>query len=197
MTLILRLIALKAGWLACVYGAAEGLPWVGPVVVLWLTAVSLNFSRDYMTDACLGLVVMIAGSASDLVLVVADLIAFPEHARIGAPTPAWMMALWFQLGVHFRGLFQMLKGRPLQTAILGGILGPLACLGGRGLGAIEFEIDTTTTACLMGQYAFNLLVFERVLVRLDGLTQRQFANHMKPHTAKPTGLNPTAVGEYP
>jgi len=174
LRVIARLVALNLGWLACVWCAATGVPWVGPIVVLWIAAVTLNFSRDFMADATLASAATLIGGATDAAMLAAGVFAFPESARFGAPSPAWMLALWFQFGLHMRVLMPFAIGRPWLAATLGVVFGPLACVTARSMGAITFTDDALVFGAIAAQYGVAVLLLERLLSRIDGMTDKQF-----------------------
>lgn len=136
MSPLLNLVGFQAGWLACVLGAAHGLPWVGPVVVATLFAVHLAVRPNPLAEVRLGGAAAMLGLAADLLLVSSGAIDFPAHARQGWPLPLWMPALWLNFAMTLGSSLGWLRGRYAAAASLGAVGGPVSYYAGARLGAI-------------------------------------------------------------
>jgi hypothetical protein len=137
---LLNVAAFQACWFASVLGAAAGLPWVGPVVLLTWIIVHLRALRPAATIELRVLVAAaILGWFADSAMVLAGLISFPESAQLGGPSPLWMVGLWVGFAATLRHSMGWLRGRWRLGAALGGIGGALSYSGGQALGAISLE----------------------------------------------------------
>lgn len=137
MKLLINLAGLQLAWFACVIGAGRGEPWVGPVVTLAVLAlhVTSHYTRLWM-EVALILAGSLIGFAADSTLVLTGLLAFPEHARLGAPSTLWMVALWASLAATLNVALRWLDGHYLTAALLGFVGGPLAYYAGAGFSAL-------------------------------------------------------------
>jgi len=144
--LILNVVFFQAGWFACVLGASAGWPALGPLVVaLWLLLHLASSGRpraEIATIVAAGLI----GYAADSLLVMADVLAFPSGARLGGPSPLWMVALWMNLAGTLGLSMRWLRGRPLLAALFGAIGAPLSYLAGARLGAAQIAAPFTALA---------------------------------------------------
>ncbi len=134
---VTNFILFQLCWLANVVGAGVGWAWAGPLV----TAVWIAFHLGAVTDDRIseGWLLMGAaafGYAADSLLVLIGVIEFPAHARLGAPSTLWMVALWVSFAATLRHALRWLAGRYVLGAVLGAIGGPLAYRAGEALDAI-------------------------------------------------------------
>ena len=158
MRSLLNFAAFQVCWFSNVLGAAQGLPWLGPIVTAtWMAAHLLNLPRhrarrEIAIEARLLVAAAALGWLADSTLVLSGLIAFPDVARFGGPSPLWMVALWVCFAATLRHSLSCLQGRWLCGAALGATGGPLAYLGGEALGAIVITDGAAITAMAV-QYA--------------------------------------------
>ena len=139
MRKLLNFLGFQAGWLACVLGAADGRPWLGPLAVLLI--VGLQWALVWRRPALLALFAGAAalGYAADSLLALTGLLEFPPQAMLGGPSPLWMAALWANFASTFEESLAWMQGRPVAAALLGAVGGPLAYWGGQQLGAIRIS----------------------------------------------------------
>lgn len=135
---LVSFIAFYGCWFACVWGAARGLPWLGPIAVAAYAAAYLRTipsgaarSRQAWLLALAGL----AGYAADSVLVLAGVLRFPAHAVLGWPSTVWMVALWVLQAAVLGGVMSWMRDRFALAAVAGAIGGPMAYLAGERMGA--------------------------------------------------------------
>ena len=137
----------QAVWLACVGGAGQGYPMLGPfAAVLWLALHlasldgngpgSRGRTANRATEVKLLAAAAMAGYLCDSALVLGGAIAFPDHAGPAAPTTPWMVALWAAFAATLRHSLDWARHRYALGAIAGAVLGPLAYSAGEALGAI-------------------------------------------------------------
>jgi hypothetical protein len=146
----LPLAANQAGWFACVLGAANGVAWVGPVVVAAWCSLHVAAAEQRRREAALVVATAVWGYLVDSALVLAGVFAFTPPARLGWPSSPWMIALWALFGTTLRGPLARLLERPVWAALVGAIAGPLAYGGGVRLGAAEFGPDPLTSRIAIG-----------------------------------------------
>ena len=131
-------VAFQACWLACILGAAAGMPILGPIAVAIFVALHLAVSKPGQERAGrikLLIIAGVIGYVADSALVLLGILAFPPAAALGWPTSLWMVALWVNLAATLNASMSWL-GRSRPLAIVFGVIGgPLAYLAGARLGA--------------------------------------------------------------
>ena len=159
-------VVLQAGWFACALGAANGVGWVGPAVVLAALVVHVGRGpssargREVVFLAAAALV----GFVVDTALLRLGVLVIPG----AAVAPAWLVALWpnFAATTGKGGLLSSVARRPLVAAALGAVGGPLAYDGGARLGALGLH------ASRLGALAVLALVWAAVVPALFALRSR-------------------------
>lgn len=171
---VANLLAFQLGWFAGVVGAAAGWPLLGALYTgLWLALHLRACAAARGVEARLLLSAAVLGFAADSALVLGGLIAFPEHARLAAPTTLWMVALWVNLAATLRHGLGWLRRRAGLAALLGAVAGPLAYLAGSRLGAITLVKPELATAAIALEWALSLPLLSALAVFLGrrvGLT---------------------------
>lgn len=129
----LNLAGYQAGWLATVYGATHGLPWLGPVAVVALVALHLLLADNPACSAALIAVALLFGAALESTLFKFGLVAYPTSP---GGVPAWMLALWLLFATTLSVSLRWFQSRLLVAALAGALFGPLAYWAGAAAGAI-------------------------------------------------------------
>jgi len=153
---VLNFVAFQAGWFACILGAANGMPWLGPIVVAAFLAAMLVTRRDRgaftlrMTGAA-GI-----GFIADTVLLRMGILDFGNDAF----SPLWMTALWPNLAATLDSSLGWLSGRYVLAALFGAVGGPLAYYAGARLGALRLDPSPSAFAAIACEWlaAFPLMV---------------------------------------
>lgn len=127
--------AQMVAWWACVLLADAGRPALGSLAMLAFVAAHLLLGGR--ADARLIAAAAVTGLFADSALVLSGAIAFPERTRLGPWSPLWMAALWAGFGAQLRHSLAWLVRSPVRAAVAGAIIGPLAYVGGEGLGVME------------------------------------------------------------
>jgi hypothetical protein len=122
-------------WLCAVLGAANGRPWLGPLVLLPVVALHLLLSNHRRRELRLLALAGVIGALFDTGAVLAGVIT-PQAWLYPPPfSPPWMIALWINLAATLNVSLSWLQGRPWYGALFGAIGGPLAYYSGARLGA--------------------------------------------------------------
>ena len=133
MIRIVNFIGFQVGWFATVFGAGNGMPWLGWVVVPLVLLVHLVQSGVlWKQQLRLALAVGGIGFVVDSVLVLTDVFAPVRFLGWG---PIWMMMLWVNQAATLHSSLGWMRGRYLLGGFFGAIGGPLAYAGGAKLGA--------------------------------------------------------------
>lgn len=132
---LLNVVLFQAAWFASVLGAARGMPWLGPLVMVPVLAVHLIYSDDRQAEVRLLLVAGTAGFLFDTGMILCGVFT-PVTLLLPAPwSPPWMVGLWLNLATTLNFSLGWLRGRLPLAALFGAIGGPLAYHGGAQLGA--------------------------------------------------------------
>ncbi len=150
-------IGFQLVWFAAVIGAANGLPWLGPLAALCFAAAVLAWGGRRRQDLALLAVALPMGFALDTLWVRAGLIVFaspwPESVA-----PPWIVAMWLGFALTLNHSLARLRSLPWLAAALGAAGAPLAYLAAaRGFGAVQFVGDPLP-ALLAVSLAWTLVV---------------------------------------
>jgi hypothetical protein len=136
---IANLIAFQGVWFAAVIGAANGMPWAGPVAALAFAALHFAWTPDRAGDLRLLLLSLPLGLAADSLLAATGLLRFDSPWPSEKLAPAWILAMWAGFALTLNHSMAFLRGRPWLAALFGLVGGPLAYWGAaKGFGAVAF-----------------------------------------------------------
>ena len=167
---VLNLAASEAGWLACVFGAANGMPWAGPLLVLILVAMHLRLSKRPGRELGLVMSAVLVGLLADSFLVFSGLVTYPSGTWIDGLAPYWILAMWAMFATTLNVSMKWLRNRNILAAALGAVGGPLAYFAGQELGAITFNHPVLALAALAGIWAVAMPLLMALSTRLDGVS---------------------------
>lgn len=167
---IFNLAASEAGWLACVSGAANGMPWIGPLVVLGLVAIHLRLSRRPGPEFRLIVSAVLIGLVADSLLVFSGLVSYSAGIWVEGLAPYWILAMWALFATTMNVSMKWLRGRQTLAALLGAIGGPLAYLAGEKLGAISLNQPVLALVALAVIWAIAMPLLVRLATRMDGVS---------------------------
>lgn len=166
-----NLAASEAGWFACVSGAANGMPWIGPVVVLALVAMHLRLSKRPGPEIRLMLSAVLIGLVADSLLVVSGLVSYPAGTFIEGLAPYWILAMWALFATTLNVSMKWLRNRNILAAALGAVCGPLAYFAGEKLGAITFNQPVLGLVALAVIWAAAMPLLVKLASRMDGVSE--------------------------
>ncbi|HSH69587.1 MAG TPA: DUF2878 domain-containing protein [Deferrisomatales bacterium] len=141
-TKLLNLALYQGGWFACVFGAADGYPWLGAGAALLLVGTHAALARERRAEWRLILLAGALGTLIDSVLMHLGLFRFTSGHWLAWFCPVWMIVMWMQFATLLRYSVSWLRGRYLLGAVLGAAGGPLAYASGVRLGAAAFGWPT-------------------------------------------------------
>jgi hypothetical protein len=137
MKKIINLTFFQIAWFAAVLGAANDVPWLGPLVMVPVLAVHLSLTDDRHRELKLLLAAGLLGFLYDTALVSAGIFSPLQHLVPHPFSPPWMVGLWMNFAATLNVSMVWLRGRYLLAAAFGAIGGPLAYYSGAKLGATE------------------------------------------------------------
>jgi hypothetical protein len=136
---IANLVAFQAVWFAAVIGAANGMPWAGPIAAVVFAAAHFVWTSDRAGDFRLLLIALPMGLAADSLLAATGLLRFDSPWPSEHLAPAWILAMWAGFALTLNHSMAFLRGRWWLSLLFGLIGGPLAYWGAAtGFGAVEF-----------------------------------------------------------
>lgn len=168
MNPVLNFVLFQMAWFACVLGGANGLPWVGPVVVGLIAVFHLARVPDARPEAGLLLVAALIGAVYDSFLVSLGWLAYPSGQLAPGTAPYWIVAMWVAFAMTLNVSLNWLKRSALLAAAFGAIGGPLAFIAGAKLGGVSFVDQTAALVALSIGWAVLTPLLLAVARRLDG-----------------------------
>ncbi len=140
MKKIFNILGFKVSWWTCVYGATSDFVYIGPVFMLVFLIVHFYLNSPNPAEIKLVISFAIIGTLIDTMMAFSGLLSYNGLYGEGIMVaPMWITAMWCGFAAMVNHSMAWLKGRWIQSFILGGILGPIAYKAGEGLGAINFN----------------------------------------------------------
>ncbi len=170
---LVNLTASEAGWFACVFGAANGMPWAGPLVVLALVAIHLGWAKRPGPELGLIFSAVLIGLVADSALVFSGLVSYPSGTWVEGFAPYWILAMWAIFATTLNVSMKWLRNRNALAAAFGAVGGPLAYLAGQGLGAVTFNHPVLAIIALGVIWAVAMPLLMALAVRLDGVNDKK------------------------
>lgn len=149
MQLLINFLLFQAAWFSSVLGAANGLPIVGPAVVVLVIAVHLFTTKQPRSEFLLVLACGLIGALFDSTLIMAGWVAYPSGMFADGVAPYWIIAMWMSFATTINVSLFWLRGRPWLTAVVGFVAGPMTYLAGAKLGGIQL-VDQTAALIALG-----------------------------------------------
>ena len=91
---LINFVAFQAGWFACVLGAANGLPWLGSLLVCLVVAAHIKTADRPRGELQLLLLCVMLGLVFDSLLVTSGWVRYPSGMLISGIAPYWILAMW-------------------------------------------------------------------------------------------------------
>jgi hypothetical protein len=179
MKMFLNFAAFQIGWFSCVLGAANELPWAGPLAVGLIVALHLSLARRWVGEAWLILVAMAMGMVADSLLVLSGWVAYPNGAWLPGFAPYWIIAMWGLFATTLNVSMRWLRDRLPLTFLLGAAGGPLSYLAGARLGAMEFVESVPAILALALIWALAMPALTLLAARLDGFSPSQRPSYIR------------------
>jgi uncharacterized membrane protein YjjP (DUF1212 family) len=171
MQMLFNIGAFKIGWLSSVFGGAQQLPWLGPLVVFAVVSIHLFRAERPRPELLLILSAGLIGAFFDSLLVVAGWVTFPSGMFSETLAPYWIITMWMLFATTLNMSMRWMRGRPLLAAVFGLVGGPLAYLAGHKIGGIQFVDQTTALAVLAIGWAIIMPALVRLSEMLDGISE--------------------------
>ena len=184
MNLAVNFVAFQIGWFACVLGAANGLPWAGPLVVLAVIALHLSQVRRPLPELRLIGLAMALGLLVDSLLLATGWLSYPAGLWLSGPwqsslAPYWIVAMWALFATTLNVSMGWLRGRPLLAVLMGAVGGPLSYLAGEELGGIELTEPVAALSALAVAWAVAMPLLMKAAERLDGVRDTVLPDYVR------------------
>jgi hypothetical protein len=171
MSMLINFIAFQVGWFACVLGAANGMPWLGPIVVTAAVALHLARARRPLPELWLVCCAMVFGLVADSLLLATGWLSYPAGLWLPGLAPYWIVAMWALFATTLNVSMGWMRGRPLLTFLMGAVGGPLSYLAGQKLGAIDLNPPGYALAALALAWGVAMPLLMWLSGRLDGVRE--------------------------
>ncbi len=136
---IQNLALFKAGWIACLLLAALGRPTLAVIAVALVVGLHLVRHAAPAKEALLLASASAIGLVWESIVVSSGLIQYTGSASDAMIAPMWIVAMWALFATTINQGFRWMKRNWVLAAAMGLIGGPLAFIGGVGMGAAEFS----------------------------------------------------------
>jgi hypothetical protein len=147
--LVVNSAVFQLGWLACVVGAASGLPLLGLLAAVFVVLLHLVAAASPGKELRLILLALAMGLVFDSLLVSSGWLRYPNGILVPGTAPYWILAMWAMFATTLNLSLGWLKGRLVLATIMGGVFGPLSYLAGERLGGLVF-VDRTASLVALG-----------------------------------------------
>ena len=172
MAIAINIIAFKIGWLACVLGGANRLPWLGAIAAVAIVAFHVSSAARPGVELRLVLAAGILGTIWDSILASTGWLTYTSGTLFAGTAPYWIVAMWLLFSTTLNVSLGWLKGRLALAALVGAVAGPLAFYAGHKLGAVQFENATLALGALAVGWAAIMPLLVVIAGRFDGFARR-------------------------
>jgi hypothetical protein len=169
MLIITNFLVFQLGWLACVLGGANHLPWAGTGVAAAAVAWHLSQAAAPGRELALILIVGVWGAFWDSLLVASGLLVYPSGTLIAGTAPHWIVAMWLLFATTLNVSLRWLRQRAALAMLFGALGGPLAYYAGAQLGGVQMPHLFAALAALAVGWAVFMPLLIMLAQRLDGM----------------------------
>ena len=169
MNLLINFAAFQIGWFSSVIGAAQQMPWLGPLVLVGVLAIHLRQAQRPAFELRLIAVCGIIGVFFESLLVIAGWVTYPSGFFMEPLAPYWIITMWMLFGTTLNISMGWMKRRPLLAALFGAIGGPASYYAGHKLGGIEFLDFYPAMIALALGWALFMPILMWLAERFDGV----------------------------
>lgn len=166
--MLLNFLVFQLAWFATVFGAAKGLPWVGPIVIALAIALHLHKSNRASPEVALIAWCAAIGLVMDSLLIAVGWVSYPNGMWTAFAAPYWIVAMWMLFATTLNVSLAWLKPRKRLGFVFGLLGGPLAYYSGFKLGAINLLDPSAALLALSIGWAVIVPVLLSLADRLDG-----------------------------
>lgn len=171
MPMLINFAAFQVGWFSSVIGAAQQMPWLGPLALVVVLAIHLRQARRPHTELALIIACGIVGVFFDSLLVIFGWVTYPSGQFSDLVAPYWIVTMWMLFGTTLNLSMRWLKGRSLLAAVFGAVGGPASYIAGQKLGGIVLVDYASAVIALAIGWAVFMPLLLAVAQRFDGISE--------------------------
>ena len=155
LRVIIELVGFQVVWLACAFGASQGLAWPGVVAAICVVCTQVARSASWRRALALVVGVGIMGAGIESGLVRAGFILYNADWPGNDLAPVWTVALWAAFATILNAMRAVLGENPyLKAFVVGALIGPVSYFSASRLGALTLgEPVLITCLWLSGVWA--------------------------------------------
>ena len=168
MQMFINFLFFQIAWFACVLGAANNLPWVGPLVVALIVIYHVGRVPSAGPELQLIGSAAVIGAVFDSLLAASGWVRYPSGQWHVAFAPYWIVAMWVGFATTLNVSLGWLKRRYWLATLFGAVGGPLAYLAGAKLGGITLVSSEAALIALGLGWAAIMPLLIYLAARLDG-----------------------------
>ena len=165
---VVNFVAFQAAWFACVLGAANGMPWLGPVVVALVLVLHLALALQPRCELILAAIAALFGLVFDSLLVTLSWLSYDQGMMLPGLAPYWIIAMWIGFATTLNVSMRWMHGRWVLAVIMGAIGGPLAYLAGARFGAVTIVEPVLAMVALAVIWGVAMPLLSYFGTRFDG-----------------------------
>ncbi len=137
-------------WFGAIIGAAQGLLWLAPVLLMGFACWELRPANRVFGDFQLMLAAVLIGLILDTTWINLGWLEFAAGWDSSASAPLWILLLWAGLALTLNHSLAWLQSRLLLAALLSGLCSPLSYLAAARLGAVHIVTESWLWAIGLG-----------------------------------------------
>lgn len=147
---LINVAGFNAVWFSSVLGAANGMPWLGPLAFVPFCALTLIQGRKAAADVTAMLVCAGVGLILDSSYVWMGLVSYASPWPSAQVLPIWLLTMWLNFAITMNHSLAWLSPRPWLAALFGGFGGATSYYAGFRLGALTFEAPPLLVVTVIG-----------------------------------------------
>ena len=172
MFYVLNFVAFQIGWFSSVYGGAQQMPWLGPLVVLGALAIHFRAAKRPGKELALVLCCAAIGVLFDSALVAVGWVQYSSGMFSEIAAPYWIISMWLLFATTLNVSMRWLRNKGWLAAFFGLIGGPLTYFAGEKLGGIILVDQIAALVALGIGWAVMMPMLLRLSEYFDGFAER-------------------------
>lgn len=147
---LFNILGFQISWWACILGASNGIPYIGPIVMSLFLIIHFIFISKNLQELKLIIIFALVGTFIDSGLIFFGILSYEGLYSLGIPiAPLWITAMWCGFSATINHSMKWLTNKWLITFLLGAFFGPAAYLTGEKFGAINFLTEVPNIAIIL------------------------------------------------
>jgi len=169
MLLLVNFAVFEIAWMSSVIGAAQQMPWLGPVSVLIALVLHFRAARKPIEELLLVISCALIGAGFDSMLVAAGWVTYNAGLFSDFVAPYWIITMWMLFATTLNVSMRWLRGKPKLAALLGFYGGPASYIAGQQLGGIVLINQAAALVALAIGWAVMMPILMWLSENLDGM----------------------------